>query len=260
MATMADYLVQHNGFMCAATTVGTTKVLAAGPDTAPISLVTALPAIATGEALEYIQTGANLANDVAGGTGVRGITCVFMKTDGTIDQQTFALAGNNTPVAFTNTTIARIIDVFATSHGTLHGAAGNIVIRTVAGGNVRCAIAIGDLRAAPGRTTIPAGIRARYRGFRANNTGPAGTPVLVRYFIEADFNQYTGALSENNYTMIDQGCTTLASGQVGDGPMADTAGRQIEIPSLCTVRMTVIADAASIKAVCGFVYIEKFAQ
>ena len=192
---------KYGGFGCFYTALGSSlAILNDG------AASTALPAYATGEALEILSVGANGANDDSNGAGTnagaRTVTVVYIDpTLGAVTTETVTMNGTSA-VALTDTTVSRVLDMFVATAGSTGSNEGAITIRVAGGGATRMTIPVGHNRAAPGRFTIPTGYYGIYRGFAINNT--TGTSLAnVKCLVEADFNPYTNAFNEGIYQPID---------------------------------------------------------
>lgn len=220
---------------------------------------TALPAYASGEALEVISSSAEDDSDKGAGvpgTGAFTVVVIYIDNDGTIDSQTVNLNGT-AAVAMTDTTISRVLDMYTTTYGSGGVSAGNITIRTVSGSNGRMQILAGRRRAAPGRFTIPEDYVGVYKGFSLSNTTvSASAPSKIDYEIEAEINPLNGSYNAGVFTTIDWGAAGPASGIVGNAFSDAKGGRKIYLPEKTTIHARAKSDAAGLVTVAGFVYID----
>ncbi len=220
---------------------------------------TALPAYATGEALEVVSSSAEddpVKADTSAGTGAYTVVVIYINNDGTIGNQTVNLNGTSA-VAMTDTSISRVLDMYTTTYGSGGVSAGNITIRTVSGSNGRMQILAGRRRAAPGRFTIPEGYVGVYKGFALSNTTVSSSaPSKIDYEIEAEINPLTGAYNAGVFTTIDWGAAGPASGKIGSHDLDSNGGRKLYLPEKTTIHARAKTETAGLITVAGFVYID----
>lgn len=251
MANTNLNLVRYNGFGCYLTTVVSANPLILNDGAAS----TALPALATGEALAVVSTD-NTNDKSPSGTGALTVQVIFLTTAGAVSSETKTMNGT-TEVAMTNTSIARVLDIHVLTAGSTGSNTGVISIQVAGAGAKRMSIPIGHGRAAPGRFTIPTGMVGVYRGYNISN-GSMGTPTRLNTFIEADINPLTGSLNENVYQAIDFGVGGAASGVHGNFASPEKGGRRVYLPEKTTIRARALSDVAAGCGVGGFVFVELY--
>lgn len=244
---------KYGGFGCYHSGLGTSlAILNDG------AAATALPAYATGEALEVISAGASAANDDGSpvGTGARTVTVVYIDpTLGAVTTETVTMNGT-TAVALTDTTVSRVLDMFVATAGSSGTNEGAITIRVAGAGANRMTIPAGHGRAAPGRFTIPTGYYGIYRGFALHSsTGTSFAKMTA--LVEADFNPYTNAFNEGVYQAIDWAAAGPATGRMGYELGDRQGGTRLYLKEKTTVRVRAAADAGT-PIVAGRVFIQLY--